>query len=73
MARVLVLLLLLGSAGARKIADVFSFTATGIDGVPQKLSQFRGKPALIVNVASEWYASPRICCAHTACCSDARL
>jgi glutathione peroxidase len=40
-------------------ADVYEFTMDSIDGKPVSLAEFRGKPVLIVNVASQCGYTPQ--------------
>jgi glutathione peroxidase len=55
MLRALVLSLALLSGGTMPASaqTLHDFTLTGIDGKPMALSQFKGKPVLLVNTASE--------------------
>ncbi len=41
------------------MATAFDFTATGIDGAPRALDEFRGQVLLIVNVASQCGFTPQ--------------
>lgn len=41
------------------MTSVYDFEATDIDGKPRKLDEFRGKPLLIVNVASKCGFTPQ--------------
>ncbi len=41
------------------MTDAYAFAFTGIDGQPLPLSQFRGKPVLVVNTASKCGLTPQ--------------
>ena len=41
------------------MASIYDFTANTLDGTPQSLAEFRGKPMLIVNTASKCGFTPQ--------------
>lgn len=55
----LLVMMLIGSISFGQSKTFFDFTTTDIDGKEVKLSQFKGKKVLVVNVASECSNTPQ--------------